>query len=581
MEEKSARKLIPGVNDLKTVNPALSSEADGWDASTLIAGSGKKMPWICSRGHKWIGTVGDRHRRGDGCPTCSNKKILVGFNDLLTTHPKLSAEANGWNPSEFTAGSSSKLEWKCDKGHIWKDTLQHRTGRGSGCPVCINRNRVVGVNDLATTHPDLSKEADGWDPAEYVAGSNVLLPWICIEGHRWFAKPNDRSGRGSGCGTCSNSILKSGFNDLATTHPEVAKQADGWDPSQFIAGSHKSMLWKCKLGHHWKAIIKSRCYGTQSACPICANKQVEKGFNDLQTTHPKMAKFAYGWDPATVTFGSGQKRSWKCDRGHIWESRVLGLVKSSEGCPICSNHQVLPGYNDLATTHPELARFAVDWDPTKVTFGSGKRVTWRCELGHEWKMSIGSRTGQKQNCPYCSNQKVLRGFNDLATIHPELVEQAIDWDTSSVTPGSNVKQLWRCTENHQWMASPKSRTSKAKSGCPTCSKTGFDPNADGWLYLLNHPDWEMTQIGITNHPDDRLRNHVKLGWHVVELRGPMDGLLARKWESSILKMLTIQGVSLKANEVAGRFDGHTESWLTHEFKVNTIKELMAAVEKNE
>ena len=70
MEEKSARKLIPGVNDLKTVNPALSSEADGWDASTLIAGSGKKMPWICSRGHKWIGTVGDRHRRGDGCPTC-------------------------------------------------------------------------------------------------------------------------------------------------------------------------------------------------------------------------------------------------------------------------------------------------------------------------------------------------------------------------------------------------------------------------------------------------------------------------------------------------------------------------------
>ena len=91
----------------------------------------------------------------------------------------------------------------------------------------------------------------------------------------------------------------------------------------------------------------------------------------------------------------------------------------------------------------------------------------------------------------------------------------------------------------------------------------------------------MTQIGITNYPDDRLKNHKKLGWEVVELRGPMDGLLARKWESSILKMLLKNGVSLEPNEIAGRFDGHTESWLTHHYKVSTIKELMIAVEQIE
>jgi hypothetical protein len=579
--EKAVRKLIPGINDLKTVNPALALEADGWDPRTLVAGSGKKMPWICSQGHQWIGIVGDRHRRGDGCLICLNKKILVGFNDLKTTHSDLSKEAHGWNPTEFIAGSSSKLEWKCLKGHIWKDTIQHRTGRGSGCPICINRKKLTGVNDLATTHPELAKEADGWDPTEYVAGSNTLLSWVCKEGHRWLAKPNDRSGRGTGCGTCSNQILKSGFNDLATTHPDVAEEADGWDPTTVIAGSHSSKGWVCKKGHRWSAIIKNRSYGTRSGCPICSNHTVQIGFNDLATTHPEVARFANGWDPKNLTAGSNKKTSWKCDLGHVWEARVHKFVKSTDGCPICGNHQVLAGFNDLTTTHPELALEAFEWDPSTLTFGSGIKVNWICKLGHVWGMRITSRTNQMQNCPYCGNQTVLPGFNDFATKHPELVEQAIGWDTSSVTPGSNVKQLWRCGLGHEWKASPKSRTSSSKSGCPTCSKTGFDPNADGWLYLLNHPDWEMTQIGITNHPDDRLRNHRKLGWEVVELRGPMDGLLARKWESSILKMLTSKGVSLEPNEVAGRFDGHTESWLTHNFRVKTIKELMFAVEQSE
>ena len=581
MKKKAVKKVIPGVNDLRTLNPDLAQEADGWNPSEVVAGSGKRMPWKCSKGHSYTAIVGDRFRRGGQCPVCSNKIVLAGFNDLATTNPELALEADGWEPTLISAGSGRKLSWKCSKGHTWNDTAAHRTGRGSGCPVCINRSRRVGINDLATTHPDLAKEADGWDPTEYVAGSNALLPWVCKEGHKWLGKPNDRTGRNSGCGTCSGALLKVGFNDLATSHPEIGLQADGWDTSLFSAGSHKSMPWICNLGHRWKAVIKSRCYGTQSGCPVCANKQVEKGFNDFQTTHPELARFANGWDPATVTSGSNKKYSWKCEEGHVWESRVLGVVKSSEGCPICSNHQVLPGFNDLATTHPELAKDAFDWDPTTLTAGSGVKVNWICKLGHVYGMRVGSRTHMRQNCPYCGNQTVLPGFNDFATIHPELLAEAINWDTTSVTSGSNIKQLWRCDKGHEWMASPKSRTSSSKSGCPSCSKTGFDPNADGWLYLLNHPDWEMTQIGITNYPDDRLKNHKKLGWEVVELRGPMDGLLARKWESSILKMLLKNGVSLEPNEIAGRFDGHTESWLTHHYRVSTIKELMIAVEQIE
>ena len=38
---------------------------------------------------------------------------------------------------------------------------------------------------------------------------------------------------------------KKGINDLATLFPDVAVEADGWDPSKVISGSNKKKSWKC------------------------------------------------------------------------------------------------------------------------------------------------------------------------------------------------------------------------------------------------------------------------------------------------------------------------------------------------
>lgn len=40
-----------------------------------------------------------------------------------------------------------------------------------------------------------------------------------------------------------------GVNDLGTIDPEIASQADGWDPKTLTAGSSKKMAWKCIKGH--------------------------------------------------------------------------------------------------------------------------------------------------------------------------------------------------------------------------------------------------------------------------------------------------------------------------------------------
>ena len=94
----------------------------------------------------------------------------------------------------------------------------------------------------------------------------------------------------------------------------------------------------------------------------------------LSKTHPKLAKEAYGWDPSSITAGSGKKVKWKCKQGHIYQSAVRQRTSQVSNCPVCGNKKILPGFNDLKTTHPELAKEAFGWDPKTIGFGSGKKL---------------------------------------------------------------------------------------------------------------------------------------------------------------------------------------------------------------
>lgn len=171
---------------------------------------------------------------------------------------------------------------------------------------------------LALTHPELAAEAYGWDPSLETYGSNKELAWKCCKEHIFVTSPNSRTRRGrvTKCPECSNQLLNPGVNDLATTHPEVAAEAEGWDPTQVTAGMGEKRSWICKLGHSYETKISHRAAG--SNCPYCTNRRVLKGFNDLATTHPRLAEQAYGWDPTEVTYGSGKLLKWKCSQGHVF-----------------------------------------------------------------------------------------------------------------------------------------------------------------------------------------------------------------------------------------------------------------------
>ena len=633
----SGRHAIPGVTDLATINPELAAQADGWDPSAVAAYSHRKLTWRCEVGHTWEARVAERSS-GNGCPFCSGHQVLFGFNDLLTINPELAAQADGWDPTTLSAFSNKKVGWICGVGHSWYTSVGNRS-KGSGCPVCSGRVPNVGVNDLSTTDPELAIQANGWDPTTVSQGSDKKVEWKCELGHIWQARVSERSS-GNGCPVCANRTVLVGFNDLVATNPELAAQADGWDPTTVVAHSGKNLKWKCDLGHSWTTSVDNRSKGT--SCPFCTNRTVLVGFNDLVATNPELAAQADGWDPTTVVGYSNKSVGWICEFDHQWRATVASR-SAGNGCPFCSGHQVLVGFNDITTTNPELAAQADGWDPTTLSAFSNKKVGWICELGHSWQAMVGSRT-RGNGCPVCSGRKVLQGYNDLATLSPELAAQADGWDPTAVTSqthkkadwvcvighrwkatvknrfrstgcpicsnkqllvgfndlastnpalasqadgwdpstvfaNTNNKLSWRCAENHTWKASPNGRS--RGSGCPYCAIYGFNPGRDGWLYLIDNDALDMFQIGISNVPENRLDRHARGGWEVIEVRGPMDGFLTQELERSSLMALKRRGAILGRKGSLEKFDGHTEAWTKESLQVTSIKQLLDWVYEDE
>ena len=344
----------------------------------------------------------------------------------LIDNPTLMAEWNwdknnelGLDPKTLTCGSGKKVWWKCSKGHEWQAKISHRNN-GVSCPYCLGRYAIKGENDLATVNPKLASEwhydkNGNLKPENFTANSGKKVWWKCAKGHEWQAEIKSRN-KGNGCPVCSGNQVLIGYNDLSTINPKLASE---WDyekngvltPKDFTIGSGKKVWWKCEKGHEWKATIVDRNAG--KGCPICANKKVAQGYNDLARLNPELASewnYEKNGDltPENVTAGSNKKVWWKCKKGHEWQA-IISNRSSGLGCPVCSGHKVLKGENDLSTINPKLAS---EWDyekngdltPENVTTSSGKKVWWKCSKGHEWQATIHNRN-KGRNCPICDSER--------------------------------------------------------------------------------------------------------------------------------------------------------------------------------
>ena len=200
-------------------------------------------------------------------------------------------------------------------------------------------------NNLAEVHPELVSE---WSeknllltPDGITFGSNKKVWWKGTCGHEWQASVKARS-NGEKCPICSGARVIAGINDLQTTHPEIASE---WSeknlplkPDQVNAKSRKNVWWRCgKCGNEWKSVINDRVKGT--VCPVCAEREVLAGYNDLATTDNQLLS---EWDyeqnklkPTEVSRTSAKRAWWECRHGHSWSMKINERTILNKGCRIC------------------------------------------------------------------------------------------------------------------------------------------------------------------------------------------------------------------------------------------------------
>lgn len=322
--------------------------------------SNKKVWWVCSEcGKEWQANIYSRVRhKTTTCKSCSMKKskrvfLKVGINDLATLSPMVAKE---WNyekngkitPKDVCAKTAEQYWWKCKNGHEWRAKVCTRTKDGyRGCPYCAHRRVIRGENDFRSKYPELAKywhhKKNGLKASDIAAYSNIKYWWVCDKGHEWLDSPNNMSRRAK-CPYCSNNKVLSGFNDLATLYPDIAEE---WDyeknkvlkPTDVLYGSSKKIWWKCNVcGYKWGSSVVARTKQGHG-CPVCKNRVVVCGVNDLATVNPNLAaewNYERNGDltPEKIIAGSPKSVWWKCKNGHEWKATIVSRNKG-HFCPYC------------------------------------------------------------------------------------------------------------------------------------------------------------------------------------------------------------------------------------------------------
>lgn len=446
----------------------------------VTVGSNKNVWWIGKCGHEWDSVVKERVR-GYGCPVCAGKRVYKGINDLESNFPEIVVE---WNyernhpllPNEITARSAKKVWWICSNGHQYKSSVYNRT-RGRGCPYCSNKLVTVGKNDLKSQNPSLAKEyslINKVSADSVFVNSHTKVWWTCSQcNHEWKATVDSRN-RGNGCPACAQRT-QSSFPEQAVFYYVKQTCSDAISRCTSILDSRLELdiyIPSLKIGieydgKYWHTGQKTS-RREKDKFSICTQKGIfliritdETALNPENCNHSISA--SKGIDNAIKELGNFMPIpvDINCDRDRLKITEEYIRSKKE---------------NSLAIKRPSIAS---EWNykkngkltPDMFSEFSMIKVWWKCKNGHEWESTIAHRTSMGSNCPYCSSRKVLTGFNDVTTTHPELLQE---WDfqkniylPTELTAGSNKKVWWKCEKGHSWETTIGER--KHGSSCPVCS----------------------------------------------------------------------------------------------------------------
>ncbi|MET0694196.1 MAG: zinc-ribbon domain-containing protein [Propionibacteriaceae bacterium] len=149
-------------------------------------------------------------------------------------------------------------------------------------------------------------------------------------------------------------VLRAESRSVAILYPLVAAEfvraeLDGRIPAELTPGSGQRCRWRCRCcAHEWVTSVSNRCL-RGSGCPHCAAEEVrrqkraasEVASVSMATVAPGLVRefvrnVDFPWRDAYSTPAQGHDRiSWRCSRGHTWETEVRQRVRLGTGCSAC------------------------------------------------------------------------------------------------------------------------------------------------------------------------------------------------------------------------------------------------------
>ncbi|MFA6213281.1 MAG: zinc-ribbon domain-containing protein [Candidatus Obscuribacterales bacterium] len=185
-----------------------------------------------------------------------------------------------------------------------------------------------------------------------------------------------------------------------------------------------------------------------------------------------------GFGPEDFSYASSVLAWFSCPKGkdHKFQTNIASMTKAAKtesqtnGCGFCRGLKASVT-NSVADKYPHLVS---EWMVTKnrirpdqVSYGSNKKVWWKCNCGHTWQATISHRTNSESGCPRCNAGSAtdLRDFPNTLAEFDYKKNKGID-PYALATDGI---YHWRCSvvPTHTWV-SRFSRTTK-NARCPYCT----------------------------------------------------------------------------------------------------------------
>lgn len=203
-------------------------------------------------------------------------------------------EKNGLTPFDYSRGSLKKGWWKCSYcDHSWETSARSRSN-GSKCPICSNIKRDLTATGDWTQVLKYEWDDNNGNPRQFGVGSSKKLKWNCQKCEQsWMASISYRIYRKAKCPYCEGHKAISGKTDFATLYPKLLEEwnfeKNNVSPYLILPILGEKIWWICEYKHEWNLSIPQRLkYDT--LCPVCSHKVLLRGFNDLITIYPKIAK---------------------------------------------------------------------------------------------------------------------------------------------------------------------------------------------------------------------------------------------------------------------------------------------------